>query len=110
LDNIVKTNKVPICTLANQPRIPEHCILYVLEKEWIDLKPFDGANFDADIDEHIYYVLDKSLERANKFNIKGVTLELTQSTVKNIIPAIASTNAIIAGICANEAFKFISKC
>nr|XP_014343461.1 PREDICTED: NEDD8-activating enzyme E1 catalytic subunit isoform X6 [Latimeria chalumnae] len=68
----------------------------------------DGVVLDGDDPEHIQWIFQKSLERAAQFNITGITYRLTQGVIKRIIPAVASTNAVIAAACATEVFKIAS--
>jgi len=100
----------PMCTLAQTPRLPEHCIEYVKLIQWPKDKPFGEVDIDGDNPEHIHWIHEKSLERAAQFGISGITYRLTQGVVKRIIPAVASTNAVIAAICANEVFKIAYSC
>ncbi|XP_058620055.1 NEDD8-activating enzyme E1 catalytic subunit-like isoform X1 [Onychostoma macrolepis] len=96
----------PMCTIASMPRLPEHCIEYVRVLQWPKDKPFgDAVGLDGDNPEHVQWVFQESLKRAAEFNITGVTYRLTQGVVKRIIPAVASTNAVIAAACATEVFK-----
>ncbi|GAB5591827.1 NEDD8 activating enzyme [Umbelopsis nana] len=103
LDMFNKPNSFPICTIANTPRLPEHCIEWASVLEWP--RVFPDQKYDTDNPEHISWLYEVASKRAKEFNILGVTYFLTQGVVKNIIPAIASTNAVIAAACCNEAFK-----
>uniref|UniRef100_A0A8C5D746 NEDD8-activating enzyme E1 catalytic subunit n=1 Tax=Gouania willdenowi TaxID=441366 RepID=A0A8C5D746_GOUWI len=98
----------PMCTIASMPRLPEHCIEYARILLWPKEKPFGETSLDGDNPEHIQWVFKKSIERAAEFHITGVTYRLTQGVVKRIIPAVASTNAVIAAACSLEVFKIAS--
>ncbi|CAD6899380.1 unnamed protein product [Tilletia controversa] len=108
LDMLNKQTVFPICTIANTPRLPEHCIEWASVLEWP--KVFPDKKLDNDNPDHIEWLYTKAAGRAKEFNIEGVTWSLTQGVVKNIIPAIASTNAIIAAACTQEAFKIATTC
>ncbi|KAJ6597009.1 hypothetical protein DFH09DRAFT_1357093 [Mycena vulgaris] len=103
LDMLNKPTAFPICTIANTPRLPEHCIEWASVLEWPRVQ--GDKKMDTDDPEHIGWLYTVAAARAKEFKIEGVTWSLTQGVVKNIIPAIASTNAIIAASCCNEAFK-----
>ncbi|ELP84953.1 NEDD8-activating enzyme E1 catalytic subunit, putative, partial [Entamoeba invadens IP1] len=100
----------PMCTIAAQPRLPEHCIAWASQIAWDNAtinKAFPlGTKVDADNPDHVKWIYEKALERAQEKNISGVTYKLTLGVIKNILPAIASTNSLIAAQTANEAFKY----
>ena len=100
--------KFPLCTLAETPRTAAHCIEYAHLIAWGTERA--GESFDADDPEHMKWVYDTALLRAEQFGIVGVTLSHTQGVVKNIIPAIPSTNAIVAAACALEVLKMATMC
>jgi len=117
------------CTIASIPRRPEHCIAYAHKMMWPRLKSLksaseyemapiedkniadpNGVDLDKDDVEHMSWIFNRAVERAEKFKIEGVTYNLTMQVVKNIIPAIASTNALVSALCCNEAIKCLSWC
>lgn len=84
-------------------RLPEHCIEYVKVLQWAKENPWGSSTpLDGDDPQHVAWVYEKAQERAMKYGITSVTYRLTQGVLKNIIPAVASTNAAIAATCATE--------
>jgi len=57
----------------------------------------EGVAIDGDNPDHVSWLLGQAEQRAAQYNITGVTYRLTQGVVKRIIPAVASSNAVIAG-------------
>ncbi|KAJ3857045.1 hypothetical protein EV368DRAFT_61171 [Lentinula lateritia] len=77
LDMLNKPTAFPICTIANTPRLPEHCIEWVSVLQWPQTRKMDTDN-----PEDISWLYAVALTWAKKFEIEGVTGSLTQGVVK----------------------------
>lgn len=100
----------PLCTLQATPRTPEHCIIWAKIIAWPEQSPFGkDVSIDFDNPDHTQWLYECSAARAAAFNIQGVDPKLVKGVAKGIIPAIASTNAMIAAQCVNEAVKYLTE-
>jgi len=120
----------PLCTLAETPRSAPHCVEYARLVLWPVER--EGVEFDADMvrlvgvgrclegagstwptpcpclssqEEHLAWVHARAAARASAHGIPPFPPTLTAGVVKRIVPAIASTNAVVAAICSLEVLK-----
>lgn len=97
------------CTIASHPRQPEHCVAWAKEIAWE--KERKGEVIDGDNDEHVKWIYEKALEHAKNFKLQiDLDLRKTKGMIKQIVPAIASTQAFVASTCATEALKMLTLC
>ena len=106
---------VPVCTLASTPRNPAHCVLWVQmamrgEGSWEEEKPFGkDTKIEGDDPKHIVWIMEQAEKRRQHYKIDGVIdFQFTQGVIKNVVPAVGFTNAMVAAMCCNETFKLIS--
>jgi ubiquitin-activating enzyme E1 C len=104
---VVNRDVYQTCTIAETPRLPEHAIAYIYLLKWKDnfSRPIDTDSIDD-----VTWIFEQAKKRADAFGIEGVTYSLTLGVIKGVIPAIASTNAIIAAATVLEAIKYLSGC
>jgi len=107
MDTLPPETSYALCTVKEIPRQPEHCIQYAMMIEWPD--NFDRG-MDKDSPDDMKWIMERAQARAAQFNIKGVDYKLTMGVTKNIIPAIASTNALVSALCVNECVKILTGC
>jgi len=108
LDTFPPQVAFPWCTIASNPRKPEHCVIYIKEKLWEE--NWDRP-LDADSIEDVQWCQEAAQARADEYNINStITFQFCQGVLKNIIPAVASSNALISAVCAQEAFKIATNC
>ncbi|KAH9577772.1 THIF-type NAD/FAD binding fold [Trypanosoma melophagium] len=100
--------RVPLCTLENVPRSPEHCVLYVQFRLWEEMRSDEAL--DLNNMEHIRWICLKAQQRKEVFGITGpdINEQFTIGVVKNVVPAVGFTNALVGSQAVLELFKLLT--
>lgn len=129
--------RVPLCTLENIPRRPEHCVVYAREYLWEveqqkkreqarqqhvrdnnhnhklgeEEEEREEIGFDVDNPEHIAFVTEAARERQRQFHL-GPPPEITESFARNVlrrvVSAVSFSNAFVAAQAVTEFMKMLT--
>ncbi|KAG0634417.1 hypothetical protein HOY80DRAFT_1018520 [Tuber brumale] len=102
-DTLTPKTAVPLCMLATIHRKLAHCDKWASIQAWPGV--FEKKRSDNDDPEHVQWVYEQVLQRAQEFNVSAATGPQTHGVIKNIMEAILSTKAIITASCCNEALE-----
>merc|ERR1719378_553670 len=72
----------------------------------VQIKPVD---FDKDVDEHMAFVTACSNLRARNYKIPEADMHKSRLIAGKIIPAIATTTALVTGLVCLELYKVVAK-
>ena len=107
---------VASCTIATNPRKPAHCVIYAKTKLWpkyaqkmVETGMWSKVRDpDSDSRKDMTWIAQKANEHSKKYNLGEITYDFTMGVVKNIIPAIPCSNAMVAASCTVEALKLLT--
>eukprot|EP00939_MAST-03C_sp_MAST-3C-sp1_P001537 g1537.t1 len=113
------TKTVQACTIATNPRKPEHCVLYAKKIMWNKMadamvesgKWSEKRDPDTDSREDMEWIAKSAQKHADAHNLSAkIDVDYSMGVVKNIIPAVPCSNAMIAASSTVEAIKLLTMC
>eukprot|EP01068_Selenidium_serpulae_P008069 Selendium_serpulae@DN4881_c0_g1_i6.p1 len=98
--------RYPLCTVSNRPRQSEHCIVHAMTVAWP--LAFPDREPDMENNDDSEWLHKTALAKAKEFNLPSFDKRKTEGVLKRIMPAVASTNSLIAAACVNEVWKMVT--
>lgn len=93
--HVEERHELPLCTLAGTPRTREHCLGWALSLAWPKRYPFE---FDPADPHHLVLLTSIVQAQAQEKGIAGADAQFVETSVRQLVPAVVSTCALIAGV------------
>lgn len=93
--------QIPLCSLAGNINTLADCI------RWAAFVKLEALDLDSE--KSVNQIIDLTLLEANSYSIDSAQLnsDFVRSTLKNVIPAISTTNSVVGGICTRRVMEIL---